>query len=82
MDKTPVWADMVTDTTVESVGKKDIPIKTAGHKKIRVSVCLAVKGDGTKMKPFIVLAAAKRESKALHDILKASVQLHHQEMDG
>ena len=34
------------------------------------------------MKPFIVLAAAKRESKALHDILKASVQLHHQEMDG
>ena len=49
MDETPVSADMVTDTTVESVDKKDIPIKTAGHEKIRVSVCLAVKGE-TKMK--------------------------------
>ena len=33
MDEIPVWADMVTDTTVESVGKKDIPMKAAGHKK-------------------------------------------------
>ena len=27
MDETPVWADMVADTTVEIVGKKDIPMK-------------------------------------------------------
>ena len=51
---------MVADTTVESVGKKkDIPMKTKGHEKFRVGVCLAVKGDGTKMKSFIVFAAAK-----------------------
>ena len=55
-----MWADMVADTTLESVGKKkDIPMKTTGHEKVRVGVCLAVKGDGTKMKPFIVFAAVK-----------------------
>ena len=69
MDETPVWADMVADTTVEIVGKKDIPMKKTGHEKVRVriSVCLAAKEDGAKMKPFIVFAAAKRESKALRD---------------
>ena len=70
MDETPVWADMVTDTTVESVGKKDIPMKITGHEKVRVSVCLAAKGDGTKMKPFIVFATAKYELKALHKEFK------------
>ena len=61
---------MLTDTTVESVGKKDIPMKTTGHKKVRMSVCLAAKQDETKMKPFIVFAAAKSESKALHKEFK------------
>ena len=31
-----------------------------------VSVCLAAKLDGTKLKPFIVFGAAKRESKSVH----------------
>ena len=57
---------MVTDTTVESVGKNDIPMKTTGREKVRTSVCLAAKGDGTKMKGFIVFANAKGEAKALH----------------
>ena len=30
-DKTPVWEDMITDTTVECLGKKDILMKTTGH---------------------------------------------------
>ena len=58
---------MVTNTTVESVGKMDIPMKTTGHEKVRLSVWLAAKEDRKKMKPFIVFAAAKRESKALHE---------------
>ena len=66
-DKTPVWEDMITDTTVECLSKKDILMKTTGHEQVRVNVCLAAKGDGTKMKPFIVFAATKRESKALHE---------------
>ena len=35
-----------------------------------MSVCLAARGDGTKLKPFIVFAGAKRESKALHEEYK------------
>ena len=52
MDETPVWADIVVDTTVETVGKKDIPMKTTGHEKVtvRIGICLAAKEDGAKMK--------------------------------
>ena len=39
MDKTPVWCDMVSETTIDAVGKKTITLKTAGHEKARVSVC-------------------------------------------
>ena len=74
MDEAPVWADMV-DETVENVGKKDILMKTTGHEKVRVRVCLAAKGDGTKMKSFIVFAAAKRELKALHEKFKSQCSI-------
>ena len=70
MDETPVWNDMVSSTTVDKTGSKDVPLKTTGHEKVRVSVCLAAKGDGTKLKPFVVFAGAKRESKALHEEYK------------
>ena len=64
MDETAVWADMVSDTTVDKIGSKDIILKTTGHEKVRVTVCLAAKSDGTKMKPYIVFGGAKRECKA------------------
>ena len=37
---------------------------------MRVTVCLAAKSDGTKMKPYIVFGGAKRECKALNDEFK------------
>ena len=49
MDETPVWSDMVSSTTVDKSGKKDVPLKTTGHEKVRMSVCLAARGDGTKL---------------------------------
>ena len=52
-------------------GTKDVPLKTTGHKKVRASVCLTAKRDGTKLKPFIVFAGAKRESKSLHKEFKS-----------
>ena len=70
IDETAVWNDMVSETTVEATGAKDVPMKSTGHEKVRVSVCLAAKLDGTKLKPFIVFGAAKRESKSLHDEYK------------
>lgn len=70
MDETPVWNYMVSSTTVDKTGSKDVSLKTTGHEKVRVSVCLAAKGDGTKLKPFVVFAGTKRDSKSLHEEYK------------
>ena len=43
MNETPIWADMVSDTTVDVIGKKIVTVKTTGHEKSPVSVCLAAK---------------------------------------
>ena len=61
---------MISETIVEATGAKNVPMKSTGHEKVRVSVSLAAKLDGTKLKPFIVFRAAKRESKPLHDEYK------------
>ena len=61
MDETPVWNDMVSNTTVEFTGAKDVPMKSTGHEKVRVTVCLTAKGDGTKLKPFISLEPLKEK---------------------
>ena len=61
---------MVSETTVDATGAKDVAMKSTGHEKVCVSVCLAAKLDGTKLKPFIVFGAAKREAKSLHDEYK------------
>ena len=70
MDKTAVWQDMVSNNTINNSGESKIRLKTTSHEKTKVSVCLAAKGDGTKLKPFIVFPGAKRESKAQNDEFK------------
>ena len=67
MDETPVWNDMVSNTTVEKTGSQEVNMKSTGHDKVRVSVCLAGKADGTRLKPFIVFKGAKRECKSLNE---------------
>ena len=71
MDETAVWSDMVGNTTVNSKGAKEVALKSTGNEKVRVSVCLTAKADGTKMKPFIVFKGAKRESAAINDEFKS-----------
>ena len=71
MDETAVWCDMLSSTTVDKVGTKTISMKTTGHEKLKVSVCLAAKGDGTKLKPLIVFKGAVKESKLLDAEFKA-----------
>ena len=46
--------------------------KSTGHEKVLVSVCLAAKGDGTKMKPFVVFRGAKREVAAVNECVVAT----------
>ena len=57
-DETPIWADMIAQTTVSTTGTR-VPIRTTGHEKNRLTVCLCVKAEGTKMKLYIVVPAAK-----------------------
>ena len=70
MDETSVWNDMVSSTTVEQAGAKDVPLKTIGYKKVQVLVCLTANWVGTELKPFIVFVGAKQESKSLHKEFK------------
>ena len=48
MDETPVWNDMISNTTVEKAGAKGVLLKSTGNEKVHVSVCLTAKDDGTK----------------------------------
>lgn len=65
-----MWQDMLSDTTVDTTGARSIRMKTTGHEKVRISVCLAAKADGTKLKPMIVFGGAKREVKKLSEEFK------------
>ena len=58
---------MVSNTSIDKQGPKSVRLKTTGHERCMVSVCLAAKADGTKLKPFVVFRPAKRESKSLDE---------------
>ena len=68
MDETAVWFDMVGSTTVETRGVRSVPLKTTGHEKSHLTVVLAAKADGTKLKPFVVFKGVVREVKAMQSI--------------
>ena len=46
MDETAVWSHIVAETTVDKTGRKDIPYKSTGDEKVKVSVCLMQKQTG------------------------------------
>ena len=54
MDETPVWLDMPSARTVNTVGEKTVLVKTTGHEKNRFKVVLSCLADGTKLKPMII----------------------------
>ena len=78
MDETSVWNDMVFNTTIDKQGAQSFCLKRTRHEKCMASLCLADKTDGTKVKPFFVFCAARRESKSLdkefksHCVVKSS----------
>ena len=67
MDKTAFWSDKVGNVTIDTTGTKDVPLKSSGNEKFKVSVCSTAKADGTKLKPFIVFQCAKREATTLNE---------------
>ena len=53
-------------STVETIVKKEVPLKITGHQKLRLSVCLSARADGTKLESMIVFGGVKHESEALN----------------
>ncbi|KAJ8397484.1 hypothetical protein AAFF_G00437600 [Aldrovandia affinis] len=73
MGETAVWFDMVGSTKVDARSARSVPLKTTGHEKSYLTVVLAAKGDGTKLKPYVVFKRAARDVKAMQDINGALV---------
>ena len=55
------------EASVGCKGARRVGLKTTGHEKVRVSVCLATKADGSKMKPMTVFGGGKREVSKLNE---------------
>ena len=53
MDENPVWIEPVGSTSIDKKGVRDVPIKSTGHEKVRITVILTARGDGSKLKPYI-----------------------------
>ena len=64
---------MVSKTTIYKQGAKSVCLKTTGHEKCMVRVCLFAKADGTKLKTFAIYRAAKRETKSLDEEFEPAV---------
>ena len=60
IDETVVWSDMVGNVTVDTTGTKDVPLKSTVNERVKVSVCLTAKADGTKLKAFKVLSVKQQ----------------------
>ena len=50
MDETPVWSDMISNTTIDTTGSNIVTVKSTGHEKSCVSVCRVAKADGSRWK--------------------------------
>ena len=65
MDETSVSNGMVSNTTIHKQGATSVCLKTTWHEKFMISVCLAAKADGPKLKTFVVFRPTKTKSKSL-----------------
>jgi len=54
MDETPVFLDMVGNSTLEVRGKKEVLLQTTGSEKQRIAVALTVTCSGEKLPPMII----------------------------
>ena len=54
MDETTVWHEMMSNNTVTDKEAKSVVLKTTGHEKKKVTVTLAAKANGDKLKHSII----------------------------
>ena len=53
-DETPLWFDMVENTSIEKIGTKTIKVKTFGNEKSRISCLLCITASSLKLPPLLV----------------------------
>ena len=75
MNETSTWNYMVSNTSIDKQGPKSVRLKTTGHERCMVSVCLAAKADGTKLKPFVFFVHPKEKLNHLVTNSNSVVQL-------
>ncbi len=54
-DETAVWLDPTGSQTVAQVGDKGVPVRTTGHEKMRLTVMLCARENGTKCQPMVLM---------------------------
>lgn len=52
LDETPVYLDIVSDTTIDFIGAENVSIETDGREKYRISILLAIWLNGWKLPPL------------------------------
>ena len=65
-DETSIWLDAVGNYTLAEKGSKDVPLKSTGHEKQRLTIMLTARADGRKL-PVFILIPRKRPIKKLVD---------------
>jgi hypothetical protein len=65
-DETSIGVDMVGNSTLDTVGVSEVPIRSSGHEKTHLSLMLSARGDGRKLPIYMVF----KRSRKLPDIEK------------
>ncbi|XP_044043446.1 uncharacterized protein LOC122871912 [Siniperca chuatsi] len=73
MDEATVGFDVLSPTATDTQGVKSVAPKTTGHENSHLTVVLAAKADGTKLKPYIVFRGAAGEAKAPQQQISSAV---------
>ena len=54
-DETALWYDALSNSTLAAKSSKAVAVRSTGHTKNPITVTLSTKGDGNKLKPYILL---------------------------
>ena len=63
MDETPVYIDMVSPTTLDFIGNKNVDGTTTGNEKSRFTVAITVSASGIMLKAYVIFKGLKNVPK-------------------
>ena len=63
MDETPVYIDMVSSTTMDFIGSKNVDSMTTGHEKCRFTLAITTCAAGNMLKSYVIFKGLKNVPK-------------------